>query len=253
MYIGVTVPWPNFDQAATTGITWPRLLALGLLVLAFRRIPALLACYRMMPHVVRSWKEAVFMGYFGPIGVGAIYYLEHTTIVLLGVANPSASVQALLKSIGPGKPRVFPRPLLAYPPCLSRLCSPPSPWFPVVYFLALFSIVVHGLSIPILNCVYGLCGVRPVTDDTEPIRRRSVHVATPNNAVAGDRDTFIAFNRFTRPDCQAETLPTVEPPRREAPHKPQFSSVVFEIMEEKSGDEEALSKPKACVVTCNEV
>ncbi|KAK8092347.1 sodium/hydrogen exchanger family domain-containing protein [Apiospora kogelbergensis] len=224
MYIGVTVPWPNFDQAATTGITWPRLLALGLLVLAFRRIPALLACYRMMPHVMRSWKEAVFMGYFGPIGVGAIYYLEHTTIVLLGVANPSASMQALLKSIGP-----------------------------VVYFLALFSIVVHGLSIPILNCVYGFCGVRPVTDDTEPMRRRSVHVATPNNAVAGDRDTFIAFNRFTRPDCQAETLPTVEPPRREAPHKPQFSSVVFEVMEEKSGDEEAPSKPKACVVTCNEV
>lgn len=104
MYIGVTVPWQSFDQAATTGITWPRLLALGFLVLVFRRIPALLVCYRMMPNVVRSWKEAIFMGYFGPIGVGAIYYLEHTTILLLGVINPSASMQALLKYIGPGKP-----------------------------------------------------------------------------------------------------------------------------------------------------
>lgn len=103
MYIGVTVPWQSFDQPETTGITWPRLLALGFLVLAFRRIPALLTCYWMMPNVVRNWKEAVFMGYFGPIGVGAIYYLEHTTILLLGVANPSTSVKTLLSAMGPGK------------------------------------------------------------------------------------------------------------------------------------------------------
>lgn len=96
-----------------------------------------------------------------------------------------------------------------------------------MYFLALFSIIVHGLSIPILNCIYSCCGVRPVTDDAEPIRRRSVHVATPNNAVPGDRDTFIAFNRFTRPEYPSETLPTVER-HTEAP-KPQFSSVVFEV------------------------
>lgn len=102
MYIGVTVPWESFDQPAATGVTWPRLLALGLLVLVFRRIPALLMCYRMMPNVVGSWKEAVFMGYFGPIGVGAIYYLEHTTILLLGVADPSPSEKALLNVIGPG-------------------------------------------------------------------------------------------------------------------------------------------------------
>lgn len=89
----------------------------------------------------------------------------------------------------------------------------------MVYFLALFSILVHGLSIPILHFVYSAWGVCPVTDDAQPIRRRSVHVATPNNAVPGDHDTFIAFNRFTRPNYQAETLPTVErsPPRKPAP------------------------------------
>ncbi|KAK7928325.1 hypothetical protein PG985_005323 [Apiospora marii] len=195
MYIGVTVPWASFDQPATTGITWPRLLALGLLVLVLRRIPALLMCYRMMPNVVRGWREAVFMGYFGPIGVGAIYYLEHTTILLLRVTNPSSSEQALLNAIGP-----------------------------VVYFLALFSILVHGLSIPILNLVYSACGVCPVTDDAEPLRRCSVHVATPNNAVPGDHDTFIAFNRFTRPDYQTEPslLPTVE----RGPHRRMFAPEV---------------------------
>ncbi|KAK8079440.1 Na(+) H(+) antiporter [Apiospora hydei] len=206
------------------GITWPRLLALGVLVLVFRRIPALLVCYRMMPDVVRSWKEAVFMGYFGPIGVGAIYYLEHTTILLLGVTNLSSSGRALLNAMGP-----------------------------IVYFLALFSIVVHGLSIPILNCIYHFCGVRPVTDDAEPIRRRSVHVAMPSNAVPGDEDTFIAFNRFTRPNYESETLPTVETRRiTEEPSKPQFASAVFETSEEKD-EKSTPKKPKACVITCNEV
>ncbi|KAK8869051.1 Na(+)/H(+) antiporter [Apiospora arundinis] len=223
MYIGVTVPWQSFDQPETTGTTWPRLLALGFLVLAFRRIPALLTCYWMMPNVVRDWKEAVFMGYFGPIGVGAIYYLEHTTILLLGVANPSTSVKTLLSAMGP-----------------------------VVYFLALFSIIVHGLSIPVLNCIYCFFDVCPITDDAEPMRRRSVHAATPNNAVAGDDGSFIAFNRFTRPNYQSETLPTVEP-RREVPPKPQFSSVIFEVEEEKDKEDGTLQKPKGCMVTCNDV
>ncbi|KAK6844076.1 sodium/hydrogen exchanger family protein [Apiospora arundinis] len=124
-----------------------------------------------MPDVVRGWKEAVFMGYFGPIGVGAIYYLEHTTILLLGVADPSPSEMALLNAIGPG--------------------------------------------------------VRPVTDDAEPIRRRSVHVATPSNAVPGDQDTFIAFNRFTRPNYRAETLPTVE----QSPHRKPAPGVVVDATE----------------------
>lgn len=68
-----------------------------------------------------------------------------------------------------------------------------------MYFLALFSILVHGLSIPVLNTAYWLCGVRPLTGDAETIRRRSVHVALPPNSIRADDDTFIAFNRFPRP------------------------------------------------------
>jgi NhaP-type Na+/H+ or K+/H+ antiporter len=51
-----------------TGITVTRLMILGFLILAFRRIPAIFIVYKVMPDCVKDWKEALFMGYFGPIG-----------------------------------------------------------------------------------------------------------------------------------------------------------------------------------------
>lgn len=111
MYIGITIPWDQFQQPETTGITWPRLVGLGLLVLFLRRIPALLICYKIMPAVVRSWKEAIFMGYFGPIGVGAIYYLEHTRILFLSQDGLGSSERDLLAALTPGTSQ--PPPLLS--------------------------------------------------------------------------------------------------------------------------------------------
>jgi NhaP-type Na+/H+ or K+/H+ antiporter len=34
--------------------------------------------YKLMPNCVLDIKEALFMGYFGPIGIGAVFYVEHT-------------------------------------------------------------------------------------------------------------------------------------------------------------------------------
>ncbi|EXF73374.1 sodium/hydrogen exchanger family protein [Colletotrichum fioriniae PJ7] len=61
-------------------------------------------------------------------------------------------------------------------------------------------------SIPILNIIYGFMGVQPVQEDAVAIRRRSVRVPPPSNAVEGDKETFIAFNRFSRPNLSQETL-----------------------------------------------
>lgn len=63
MYIGAIMPWKDFNQPATTGVTPARLLALGLLVLVLRRIPAMLALYKLMPGTIKNWKDALFMGY----------------------------------------------------------------------------------------------------------------------------------------------------------------------------------------------
>ncbi|KAI1385204.1 Na(+)/H(+) antiporter 1 [Hypoxylon trugodes] len=178
MYLGITIPWSEFHQPDTTGITISRLLGLGILVLLFRRIPSLLLTYKMMPSVVKNWKEAVFMGYFGPIGVGAIYYLQHTRLLFPKGDEASIGERELLDA----------------------MC-------PVVYFLVLFSIIVHGLSIPILSAIYGYCGVRTITEDAVEIKRRSIYVATPPNAFRGDPDTFIVYNRFFRPLVNIATLP----------------------------------------------
>ncbi|KAI0157097.1 Na(+)/H(+) antiporter 1 [Hypoxylon sp. FL1284] len=182
MYLGTAIPWQEFHQPDTTGITYPRLLALGVLVILFRRIPALLVTYKMMPGVVKNWREAVFMGYFGPIGVGAVYYLQHTRLLFPKEYAASSRERELLDA----------------------LC-------PVVYFLVLFSILVHGLSIPILSVIYNYRNVRPITEDAVQLQRRSVYMATPVNAFMGDRDTFIAYNRFFRPLVNIASLPLIRP------------------------------------------
>ncbi|KAI4861466.1 Cation/H+ exchanger [Hypoxylon rubiginosum] len=180
IYLGTAIPWQEFHQPDTTGITYPRLFALGVLVILFRRIPALLLTYKMMPGVVKNWREAVFMGYFGPIGVGAVYYLQHTRLLFPKEHAASPRERELLDAI----------------------C-------PVVYFLVLFSILVHGLSIPILSAIYRYRKVRPITEDAVEIRRRSIYMPTPVNAFTGDRDTFIVYNRFFRPLVNIASLPLV--------------------------------------------
>ena len=69
----------------------------------------------------------------------------------------------------------------------------------MVYWLVLFSIVVHGLSIPALNVIYKLYGVEPIHEDPVPIRRQSIYAPRPANAVANDSPPFVAYHRFSRP------------------------------------------------------
>lgn len=68
MYLGTIIPFKEFHQPETTGLTVGILFALGVLVLIFRRIPGVFILYKAMPSCVADWKEALFMGYFGPIG-----------------------------------------------------------------------------------------------------------------------------------------------------------------------------------------
>ena len=68
-----------------------------------------------------------------------------------------------------------------------------------MYFLVLTSIVVHGLSIPVLSVIYKYSGAKTITDDSVIICRRSMYEPTPPNALKGDQNTFIAYNRFFRP------------------------------------------------------
>ncbi|KAK4164770.1 Sodium/hydrogen exchanger family-domain-containing protein [Cladorrhinum sp. PSN259] len=179
MYVGMIIPWDEFHQPEVTGITYPRLFGLAFLILLFRRIPAILAMYKFMPKVVKNWKEAIFMGYFGPIGIGAVFYVEHTMHLFPKLGEGDTEETNLIRAARP-----------------------------VVYFLALFSIFVHGLSIPALNAIYKWYGVKPIQEDAVSIKRKSLRAPTPPNAVAGDDKTFIAYNRFSRPVFNEAELPT---------------------------------------------
>ncbi|KAM4058825.1 sodium/hydrogen exchanger family protein [Hirsutella rhossiliensis] len=169
------------DVLLNFGLTYGRLILLGLMILVFRRIPAILLSYKLMPAVVKDWKEALFMGYFGPIGAGAVFYLEHSRHLFPKAGQGDEEENDLARAIGP-----------------------------VVYWLVLFSIVVHGLSIPGLNLIYKYTGVKSIQDDAVEIRRVSMRVATPPNAVQGGKDTFIAYNRFSRPVFDPSSLPVSE-------------------------------------------
>jgi NhaP-type Na+/H+ or K+/H+ antiporter len=63
VYIGAWLDFKAFNSPAL-GITPWRLVALFLCIVAFRRIPALLALYKWVPEI-NTWQEALFTGHFG--------------------------------------------------------------------------------------------------------------------------------------------------------------------------------------------
>jgi NhaP-type Na+/H+ or K+/H+ antiporter len=114
------MPFSTFqDPAGTTLQVW-RLVVLAICVLLLRRLPEMMALYRWIPDI-KTFREAVFSGHFGPIGVGAVFISTLATEVLL--ANPrtaeDAQITLLAKTIQP-------------------ICA----------FMVLCSITIHGLSIP---------------------------------------------------------------------------------------------------------
>ncbi|KAH6884540.1 Sodium/hydrogen exchanger family protein [Thelonectria olida] len=178
-YIGTIIPWSEFHDPDGTGITIGRLLLLGFVVLAFRRIPAVLAACRLMKPVCANYKEALFMGYFGPIGAGAVFYVEYTKRLFPDVGDGDVEETHLVEIINP-----------------------------IVYWLVFFSIVVHGLSIPALDLLYKWLRVKPIHDDAIEMWRSSFREALPANAAISDGETFLAYNRFSRPIASVE-LPRV--------------------------------------------
>lgn len=66
--IGATIPWGAWFNLGGVG------LILCAAILLFRRLPFILALKPLM-GTLRSYKDALFVGWFGPIGVAAVYYL----------------------------------------------------------------------------------------------------------------------------------------------------------------------------------
>lgn len=58
------MPFSSFSNEET-GLTVWRLVVIGILVLLLRRLPIMLLLYKWIPDI-KTFREAVFSGHFGP-------------------------------------------------------------------------------------------------------------------------------------------------------------------------------------------
>ena len=72
MWYGAVCPWAMFARNDVIPIY--RLVFLGVLVLLLRRIPVIYAMHMHIKQIDQK-RRALFVGFFGPIGVSAIFYL----------------------------------------------------------------------------------------------------------------------------------------------------------------------------------
>ena len=72
--------------AKNTVIPIYRLVPLGILVLLFRRLPIVFLLHKKIPQI-EELRQALFVGFFGPIGVSAIFYLYITLQFLEDVTD----------------------------------------------------------------------------------------------------------------------------------------------------------------------
>lgn len=122
MWYGAVAPWASFRINDVIPIY--RLIGLGVLILLFRRIPMVLLFHRQIQEI-EEFVQAFYMGFFGPIGVSAVFYLYisvdflNQVIVDGEIRQDAARLSEIMKV--------------------------------VVWFLAVTSIVVHGWSITTLH------------------------------------------------------------------------------------------------------
>jgi Na(+)/H(+) antiporter len=129
VYFGTIIPWDQYNFHAVGLVPW-RLVVISIFVVFFRRIPAMLALKPVIPDV-KTWREALFAGHFGPIGVGAIF-----AAILARAELETDSTTPLAVIPKEGQSEEY---LLIY-----------LIW-PVVTFLVITSILVHGSSIAVFT------------------------------------------------------------------------------------------------------
>jgi len=129
VYLGSIIPWEQYNNT-NIGLTPWRLVVIAIFVILFRRIPIMMALKPLIPDI-KTWREALFAGHFGPIGVGAIFaailaraeFETNTTDPLAVVPTDSKSENYALVQI----------------------------IWPLTTFLVITSILVHGSSVAVFT------------------------------------------------------------------------------------------------------
>ncbi|KAF1996797.1 hypothetical protein P154DRAFT_401067, partial [Amniculicola lignicola CBS 123094] len=128
VYFGAIIPWEQFNSDIIGLSPW-RLVVLGIMVLLFRRIPIMLALKPVIPDI-KTWREALFAGHFGPIGVGGLF------VAILARAELETHETTPLA--------VLPEPGFEHLNIIEMI-------WPITCFLVICSILVHGSSIAVFT------------------------------------------------------------------------------------------------------
>ncbi|KAJ4371291.1 hypothetical protein N0V83_004508 [Neocucurbitaria cava] len=125
IFFGAMIPWQSFDKLDS--ITPLRLIGVLALILLLRRIPIVFTFYKlkMMPHV-KTTTEALFVGHFGPMGVGALFLAIEARAQL--ETNTSLPLPHPPEHLSPERRRTV------------------TLIWPIVCFVVFGSTIVHGLS-----------------------------------------------------------------------------------------------------------
>ncbi|OTB01383.1 hypothetical protein M426DRAFT_25687 [Hypoxylon sp. CI-4A] len=128
VYLGTIIPWDQYNNS-DIGLTAWRLVVMAIFVILFRRIPIMMALKPFIPDI-KTWREALFAGHFGPIGVGAIF------VALLARAE--------LESEHSIPEAELPSPNTEYYNAILLV-------WPIVTFMVIASILVHGSSVAVFT------------------------------------------------------------------------------------------------------
>ncbi|KAI7908210.1 Sodium/hydrogen exchanger family-domain-containing protein [Cokeromyces recurvatus] len=120
VYIGAIIPWSEFGNTEIGLKPW-RLVVIAILILFFRRLPILLILKPVMP-AMKTYREAVFSGWFGPMGVGAVFLSVIAKERMEEIYEDSQEKPLSIELIAP-----------------------------VVLFIVLSSTLVHGTTIPLFK------------------------------------------------------------------------------------------------------
>ena len=149
MWFGAVCPWPSFANNDVIPIY--RLIFLAILILIFRRLPIVFALHWKIWQIEQK-QQALFVGFFGPIGVSAVFYL-YLSLDFLRMVTVEGEIREDAKRLE----EVF---------------------TVVIWFLAICSIIVHGLSIPLGKVGYHL--PRTISSRVSSQSRTSSHERDPN-------------------------------------------------------------------------
>ena len=132
IFVGAWMPFNRFHInmsgiSSETDLEVWRLAVLALLIFLLRRLPIMMGLYRWIPDL-RTWREAAMYGHFGPMGITAIFmstlgneFLRHHIDSL-----PSPPTSSNFQQIRIVRDTIE----------------------PIIAFVVLCSIIIHGLSIP---------------------------------------------------------------------------------------------------------